>query len=62
AQALSPVQALAASVRGRIAPGEPGDLVLLDDDPLCPDFSSAEAARRLRRMDVWATVISGVPA
>ncbi len=62
AQALSPVQALAASVRGRIAPGEPGDLVLLDDDPLCPDFSSAEAARRLRRMDVGATVIGGVPA
>ena len=59
---MSPVQALAASVRGRIAPGEPGDLVLLDDDPLCPDFSSAEAARRLRRMGVGATVVGGIPA
>ena len=61
-EALTPRQAIAASVRGRITPGNPGDLVLLDADPLCPGLSTAEAARTLRRMPVAAAIIAGIPA
>lgn len=61
AEALTPRQAIAASVRGRIAPGSPGDLVLLDADPLCPGLVTADAARALRSMTVAATIIAGAP-
>ena len=46
-QALTPRQALAASVDGqRLAPGSRGDLVLLDDDPLTPGSTARRAPRR----------------
>lgn len=58
-QALTPLEALRASVDGRrIAPGEPGDMVLLDHDPLAGG-TPAEQADRLRSMTVGATVIAG---
>lgn len=60
-QALTPVEALAASVDGRrVRAGAPGDLVLLEDDPLGPPgASSAEQAGRLRSVRVSATVVAG---
>ncbi|MFB9732527.1 amidohydrolase [Ornithinimicrobium kibberense] len=60
-QALTPVEALAASVDGRrVRAGAPGDLVLLEDDPLgAPGATSAEQARRLRATRVSATVVAG---
>lgn len=67
--ALTPAEALAASVDGRrLAVGDPGDLVLLDGDPYAagglpgstPDSQrAAEQAAVLREMTVWATVIGG---
>lgn len=58
---ISPREALAASVDGRrVRPGAPGDLALLDADPLPDDSaSSAEQAARLRGMTVSATVLDG---
>ncbi|HLS45889.1 MAG TPA: amidohydrolase family protein [Ornithinicoccus sp.] len=68
---LTPREALAASVDGRrLAVGEPGDVVLLDDDPLAggdpgagPEEGAtsdpAQQARVLRTMGVSATVIGG---
>lgn len=57
--ALSPREALAASVDGRrLRPGEPGDLVLLDADPLAL-APSDEAARTLRHMQVLLTICNG---
>jgi hypothetical protein len=60
-QALTPREALAASVdgQGTVAPGSRGDLVLLDDDPLTPGAGSAEQAARLRDMSVHATFVAG---
>lgn len=60
-EALTPVQALAASTdgQGTVAVGSRGDLVLLDDDPLAPAADTAEAAARLRGMLVAATVVGG---
>ncbi|QFG67844.1 amidohydrolase [Ornithinimicrobium pratense] len=62
-QQISPREALAASVDGRrIRAGAPGDLVLLDIDPLGadgPQSTSAEQAARLRKMTVSATVLDG---
>ncbi|MDR0417431.1 MAG: amidohydrolase family protein, partial [Propionibacteriaceae bacterium] len=43
AEALTPAQALAASVRSTLSPGQPADLVLVGDDPLRPAADSAEA-------------------
>ncbi|MFT4296545.1 MAG: amidohydrolase [Micropruina sp.] len=58
-QALTPREALAASVDGRrLRPGEPGDLVLLDADPLAP-ASPREAAYTLRQMQVLVTICAG---
>ena len=60
--ALSPREALAASVdgQGTVQPGSRGDLVLLDDDPLVPDAAdTAEQAARLRGMGVHATFVGG---
>ena len=53
-------KALAASVDGRrLRPGEPGDLVLLDADPLAP-AAPDEAAHILRHMPVLLTICAGV--
>lgn len=53
-QALRPREALAASVDGRrVGPGGPGDLVLVDRDPL------ASAPADLRTMPVALTVVAG---
>jgi predicted amidohydrolase YtcJ len=60
-QQISPREALAASVDGRrLRPGAPGDLVLLDADPLgSPGMTSREHAGALRGMTVSATVLDG---
>lgn len=60
-QALTPREALAASVDGRpsVRPGSPGDLVLLDRDPVAAAASSAETAAALRSMSVALTVVAG---
>lgn len=59
-QSLTAREALAASVDGRrLRPGEPGDLVLLDADPLAPAPDPAAAAAALRAMPVALTVCAG---
>ena len=60
-QALTPREALAASVdgQGTVAPGSRGDLVLLDRDPLLPGEDSAKQAALLRDMHVHATWVAG---
>ena len=63
-QALTPREALAASVDGQptVAAGSRGDLVLLDRDPLLPDLAaagSAELGAALRGMSAATTVVSG---
>lgn len=62
-EALTPYQALAASTdgRGTVAVGSPGDVVLLDHDPLELAADSASAAHHLRSMRVAATVVAGCP-
>jgi len=62
-QALSPREALAASVdgRGSVRAGMPADLVLLDADPLDPTGTPAEQAARLREMPVAVTFVAGEP-
>lgn len=59
--ALTPREALAASVDGwrTVTAGSPGDLVLLDHDPLAPAPDAATAAARLRAMAVALTVVAG---
>ncbi len=59
-QALSVQEALAASTDGwdSVTVGHPGDLALLDADPL-PRGSSAEQAAALRAMQVAATWVDG---
>jgi len=59
-QALTPREALAASVdgQGSVHAGMPADLVLLDTDPL-PETDSAEAAALVRRMPVALTLVGG---
>lgn len=58
--ALTPAEALAASVDGqRVRAGARGDLVLLDADPLAGDDSAAQA-EALRTMGVSATVLGGL--
>jgi predicted amidohydrolase YtcJ len=68
AESLTAAQALAASTDGRITltPGGPGDVVLLDDDPLHPAGSAdpvdtAAVAAHLRGVRVAATVVAGRP-
>jgi predicted amidohydrolase YtcJ len=60
-QALSPAEALAASVDGQptIGVGSPGDLVLLDADPLATGPDSAATADALRQMSVALTAVGG---
>jgi predicted amidohydrolase YtcJ len=63
AESLTAGQALAASTDGRttLEPGTPGDLVLLDDDPLADVGDSAATAAHLRSLHVAATVVAGRP-
>ena len=60
-QALTPREALAASVdgNGSVHAGTDADLVLLDADPLDESGSTAEQAARLRSMPVAATWVAG---
>jgi len=60
-QALTPREALAASVdgQGSVHAGMPADLVLLDADPLAELDDSAAAASYLRRMPVVLTLVGG---
>ncbi|WP_121254466.1 amidohydrolase [Nocardioides ferulae] len=60
-QALTPREALAASVDGQpmVGPGSRGDLVLLDADPLATRADDATTARALREMPVALTAVAG---
>ncbi len=60
-QALTPAEALAASVDGQptVGVGSPGDLVLLDADPLATTDSSADTGAALRHMSVALTSVGG---
>jgi len=60
-QALAPAEALAASVDGQptVGVGSPGDLVLLDADPLAVHADSAETGAALRTMSVALTAVGG---
>ena len=60
-QALTPREALAASVdgQGTVAPGSRGDLVLLDATRSLPGEDSAKQAAPLRDMQVHATWVAG---
>ena len=60
-ESLTAAEALAASTdgQGTVRPGSPGDLVLLDDDPLRPCADSAETAAQLRSVRVAATWVGG---
>jgi predicted amidohydrolase YtcJ len=52
-QRISVREALAASTRSRVAPGEPADLIVTDDDP------SELTAQQLRDVAVQATLLGG---
>jgi predicted amidohydrolase YtcJ len=60
-QALTPREALAASVSGHgsVHAGMPADLVLLDADPLAVHDDTATTAAALREMPVAATIVGG---
>jgi predicted amidohydrolase YtcJ len=60
-QAVTPREALAASVdgQGSVHAGARGDLVLLDADPLDDSGTTADQAARLRAMPVAATWVAG---
>lgn len=60
-QALTPAEALAASVDGQptVGVGSRGDLVLLDSDPLAEHEDSAATGHALRHTEVALTVVGG---
>lgn len=60
-QALTVAEALAASTDGQatLAPGSPGDVVLLDADPLAAQPGSLESSQHLKGMPVAATLVAG---
>jgi predicted amidohydrolase YtcJ len=60
-QGLTPAEALAASVDGQptVGVGSPGDLVLLDADPLAVGADSAATGHALRTMSVALTAVGG---
>ncbi|WP_232678464.1 amidohydrolase [Nocardioides sp. R-C-SC26] len=60
-QALTPTEALAASVDEQpgVGVGSRGDVVLLDADPLAPHAETADAAAALRAIPVALTVVAG---
>jgi predicted amidohydrolase YtcJ len=53
-------EAFRASVRTRIAVGQPADVILLDENPLARQPDSADAARALLGARVCATYVAGV--
>ena len=59
-QALTPREALLASTDGieTVSVGQPGDLVLVDDDPFAAGPTDEQAAR-LREVRVQATFVGG---
>jgi predicted amidohydrolase YtcJ len=61
AESLTTAEALATSTDGQttVAPGNRGDVVLLDSDPLRSAEDSAATARHLRQMSVAATFLAG---
>ncbi|HEY9564693.1 MAG TPA: amidohydrolase family protein, partial [Nocardioides sp.] len=61
AESLTVREALAASTDGwgTVAVGHPGDLVLLDNDPLLDVGDSAATSAHLRAMSVAATYVAG---
>ena len=61
-QSLTVQEALAASVDGQptVQPGNRGDLILLDRDPLAPGVDTAALAATLRGTEVCATIVAGV--
>jgi predicted amidohydrolase YtcJ len=64
AQALTAAEAWAASTGGggdTLTVGRPGDVVLLDDDPLRPMPDSRATAAHLRSIRVAATIVGGRP-
>jgi predicted amidohydrolase YtcJ len=56
---ITPAEAFRASVRGRVAVGQPADLILLDGDPLEQQPDSAATAARLLAATVSATYVAG---
>jgi len=60
-QGLTPAEALAASVDGQptVGIGSPGDLILLDADPLATGESSAATGAALRHLSVALTTVGG---
>ncbi len=60
-EALTAAQALAAGTdgRGTLVAGAPGDVVVLDRDPLAPQDGTAATAAHLRAVTVAATVVGG---
>jgi predicted amidohydrolase YtcJ len=60
-QGLTPAEALAASVDGQptVGVGSPGDLVLLDADPLAAGSDSGATGASLRAMTVSLTAVGG---
>lgn len=61
AEEITASEALAASTdgQGTVMPGSPGDLALLDSDPLAPTADSVAAAAALGAVRVAATVLGG---
>lgn len=62
-ESVSVREALGCSTDGvhRLATGGPGDIILLDDNPLLWQGTSAELAVQLREMTVAATIVAGRP-
>ena len=56
---ITAAEAFSASVRTRVAVGQPADLILLDANPLEPQADSASAASRLLETNVSATYVAG---
>ncbi len=56
---ITATEGFRASVRTRVAVGQPADVLLLDSNPLEPRGDSAAAARRLLGVNVLATYVSG---
>lgn len=61
AESLTVAEALACSLdgQGTLAPGAPGDVVLLEADPYAASGNAAEAAHSLLEMRVAATILAG---
>ncbi len=58
-QRISALEAFRASVRTTVEPGQPADVILLDENPVEVHADSAETARRLLGATVTATYVAG---